>query len=64
MPLCSTILPEPYHGKDMAQHTNYIRTYEKIFWCDSGRHPSDLDKVNFAAQYLRGSVDTTWEKHL
>ncbi len=64
MPLRSTILPEPYHGKDMAEHTNYIRTCGKIFRCDSGRHPSDLDKVNFAAQYLRGSVDTAWEKHL
>ncbi len=64
MPLCSTILSKSYYGKDMAEHTNYIRTCKKVFWCDSGRHPSDLDKVNFAAQYLRGSIDIAWEKHL
>ncbi len=64
MLLRSTILPNPYHGKDMAEHTNYICTCEKIFRCDSGRHPSDLDKVNFAAQYLRCKADTAWEKHL
>ncbi len=56
--LFSTILPNPYHGKDRAEHTNYIRTCDKIFLCDSGCHPSDLDKINFAVQYLHGNVDT------
>ncbi len=64
MPLRSTILPEPYPGKDMAENTNYIPTCEKIFWCNFSRHLSDLDKVSFAAQYLRGNVDTAWKKHL
>jgi chorismate mutase len=61
MLLRSTIFSDPYHGTDMAKHTNYICTCKKIFRCDSGRHPSDLDKVNFAALYLRGNIDTAWE---
>ncbi len=31
MLLCSPILPNPDHGIDMAEHTNYIRKCEKIF---------------------------------
>jgi hypothetical protein len=64
MPLRSTILPDHYHGKDIAEHTNYICTCEKIFWCDFGHHPSDPDKVNFTARYLRGNVNRAWEIHL
>ncbi len=27
------------------------------------RHSSDVDKINFTAQYLRGKANNAWEKH-
>jgi hypothetical protein len=48
----------------MIQHINYICICIKIFQCNFARLLSDLDKVNFVAQYLCRNIYTIGEKHL